>query len=78
MPSSVIRAFDYAPADRRLDILFVSGRVYSYHDVPAEVVMAMRAASSKGEYFNRHIRDRYRFTRTRGKSELLSRGGVAR
>lgn len=78
MPSSVIRAFDYAPADRRLDILFVSGRLYSYHDVPEDVAGAMRAAFSKGEFFNRHIRDRYRFTRTRGKSDLLSRTAQGR
>jgi lysyl-tRNA synthetase class 2 len=74
MPSSVIRAFDYDPADRRLDILFVSGRLYSYAEVPPEVASAMRAAFSKGEFFNQHIRDRYRFTRSRGRSELLSPG----
>ncbi len=65
MPSSVIRAFDYNAAARRLDIVFVSGRHYAYHDVPAEIAAALRAAASKGEYFNAHIRDRYRFTRNR-------------
>jgi hypothetical protein len=69
MPSSVIRDFHYDPAERRLDILFISGRRYSYHEVPSEVALAMRRASSKGEYFNSHIRDRYRFTRTRLKPE---------
>lgn len=73
MPSSVIRDFDYDAADRRLDILFVSGRLYSYHGVPPEIALAMREALSKGEYFNRHIRDRYRFTRTRGRAELDGR-----
>jgi hypothetical protein len=63
MPSSVIRAFDYEAADRRLDILFVSGRRYAYHDVPAEIAEAFRAAFSRGEYFNAHIRGNYRFTR---------------
>jgi hypothetical protein len=65
MPSSVIRDVDYDPGERRLDIRFVGGRRYSYHDVPPEVVLGMRGALSKGEYFNRHIRDRYRFTRRR-------------
>jgi lysyl-tRNA synthetase class 2 len=75
MPSSVIRDFAYEPAECRLDILFVSGRCYSYYDVPSEVARAMGRASSKGEYFNRHIRDHYRFTRTRGKSGLPMMSG---
>ncbi len=65
MPSSVIRSFDYDPAAHRLDVQFVSGRRYSYHDVPAEIVEEMRRAFSKGGYFNRRIRDCYRHTRRR-------------
>jgi hypothetical protein len=63
MPSSVIRTFWYDPAERRLDVLFVSGRRYRYHDVPDEVYGEMRRAFSKGEFFNEKIRDRFRFTR---------------
>ena len=63
MPSTVIRDFVYKSADRTLQVLFVSGRCYAYHDVPAEIADAMHRAFSKGEYFNQHIRDRYRFTR---------------
>ena len=63
MPSSVIRKWDYDEAARRLDILFVSGKRYSYHDVPAETVEEMRAAFSKGSYYNRNIRDQFRFTK---------------
>lgn len=63
MPSTVIRRFDYDALHRRLDVEFVSGRLYRYHDVPSEEAEAMRAAFSKGSYFNRHIRDNYRFTR---------------
>ena len=62
MPSSVIRKWDYDDAAQRLDIVFVSGKHYSYHDVPPEVVEEMRAAFSKGSYFNRHIRDHFDFT----------------
>jgi lysyl-tRNA synthetase class 2 len=65
MPSSVIRAFDYAAADRRLSIIFQTGRRYVYHDVPEEVYDSFRKALSKGEYFNACIRDQYRFTRCR-------------
>jgi len=63
MPSSVIRSFDYDPVEHRLDIRFVSGRLYSYLDVPERVVAAMRRATSKGGFFNRRIRDHYRFVK---------------
>jgi hypothetical protein len=63
MPSSVIRSYHYDPVQRRLDLQFVSGRRYRYDDVPEEAFRGMRQAFSKGEYFNAHIRDRYRYTR---------------
>ena len=61
MPSSVIKRFEYHPDSRELEVLFVTGRRYLYADVPAEEAEAFRAAFSKGAYFNRHIRDRYRY-----------------
>lgn len=60
MPSTVIRRFNYAPDLRELTIEFVSGRRYVYSDVPLEEAESMRAAFSKGSYFNRKIRDTYR------------------
>jgi lysyl-tRNA synthetase class 2 len=65
MPSSVIRRFDYDERARRLDVEFVTGRRYSYHGVPARIVAAFRAATSKGRFFNRRIRDHFAFTRER-------------
>lgn len=65
MPSSVIKTFRYDAPGRRLDIVFQTGRHYSYHDVPAPVAEDMRAAVSKGEYFNAYIRDHYRYSRER-------------
>jgi hypothetical protein len=63
MPSSVIRTFWYDPARHKLDLIFVSGRRYRYHDVPEETYRGMRQAFSKGEFFNAHIRDQFRHTR---------------
>jgi DNA-binding NarL/FixJ family response regulator len=63
MPSTVIRNFAYDAAEQRLDVVFVTGRHYSYHAVPPELVEAMNSAFAKGEFFNAHIRGRYRFTR---------------
>ncbi len=68
MPSSAIRSFDYDAGAHRLDIRFVGGRLYSYFDVPERVFAAMLKAASKGGYFNRCIRDHYRFERRRGLS----------
>ena len=59
MPSTVIRRFNYALERRELLIEFTTGRRYIYADVPEEEVKAMRAAFSKGRYFNARIRDRY-------------------
>lgn len=61
MPSSVIRSFDYDEAAHRLNIEFVSGRRYTYLDVPVSEVAALRRSGSKGGFFNRRIRNRYAF-----------------
>jgi hypothetical protein len=59
MPSSVIKAFAYEAQSQVLTITFVSGRVYAYQGVPAEVAEGLRLAFAKGEYFNKTIRDRF-------------------
>jgi hypothetical protein len=59
MPSSVIKAWDYDPQGQVLTITFVSGRVYAYADVPADVAEGMGLAFAKGEYFNKAVRDRF-------------------
>ncbi|HEY9580475.1 MAG TPA: KTSC domain-containing protein [Rhizorhapis sp.] len=63
MPSTVIRSFEYDPAHHRLEIEFVSGRRYSYRDVPPNIATGMQGARSKGSFFNRRIRDHYDYTR---------------
>ncbi len=61
MPSTVIRRFDYDPRTCSLDVEFVSGRVYRYREVPAQVAEAFRDAFSKGRFFNTRIRDEFDF-----------------
>jgi hypothetical protein len=78
MPSTVIRNWQYDEAEHRLDVTFVSGRRYSYHDVPSEEAEGMRGAFSKGSYFNRNIRDRYRFTGQREREPAGASSGGAR
>jgi hypothetical protein len=67
VPSSVIQSFAYDKEERRLVVRFVSGKVYRYEEVPAEIAEGFRAAASKGTYFNDVIRDRFPFARSRSK-----------
>jgi len=46
-----------------LEIVFQTGRVYHYQDVPPTIDEGLRRATSRGEYFNENIRDRFEFER---------------
>jgi len=59
LASSVIRDIDYDASRRELTVRLTSGKVYVYRRVPPEAFAAFASARSKGEHFNRHIRDRY-------------------
>lgn len=61
MPSSAIRDKAYDVKSQRLMVTFVTGRTYVYEDVPPHVAAAFDTASSKGQFFNARIRDRYRY-----------------
>jgi hypothetical protein len=66
MPSTVIRDFTYDEARNELTVNFRTGRVYIYTLVPPSAAAAMRAAFSKGAYFNENIRDKYHYRQTQG------------
>ena len=57
--SSSLAAVGYEAATQRLEVEFVSGRVYRYSGVPEFLFRALLAARSKGRYFNQSIRDRF-------------------
>lgn len=59
--SSVIRDYEYDRSAQVLYVTFVSGKTYAYDRVPPDLHDAFAAAGSKGEFFNRHIRDHYRY-----------------
>jgi hypothetical protein len=63
MPSSVIRAYRYDPSKHELLVIFQTGRRYLYKKVPPETHDALKAAFSKGWFFNRHIRDQFEYER---------------
>jgi hypothetical protein len=56
--SSAIRAVGWS--DGILTVEFHSGHVYDHPGVPEAVYLALLGAASKGAYYNRFIRGRYR------------------
>jgi hypothetical protein len=62
LDSSLLKAAAYSP-DQTLELQFRSGAVYRYFSVPAPVFEDLIIASSKGNYFNRNVRMRFRYQR---------------
>lgn len=58
--SSAISDIGYDPATRRMKIRFKQGDTYDFCRVPLNVFEGFLAASSKGAYYDRYIRDRYK------------------
>ena len=61
MPSTAIADIEYDRERERLTVTFVTGRIYEYVDVPADVAASFQSVFSKGTFFNSYIRDRYDF-----------------
>ena len=62
--STAIRRAEYDPPSLVLELWFVeSGGPYSYYGVPQHVYDGLLRASSKGTYFNDHIREQYSVNR---------------
>lgn len=56
MPSSVIAHIKYHLESNKLIVVFLSGDVYAYKDVPEKIYKEFKAAVSKGNYLNRKIK----------------------
>lgn len=65
MPSTVISPMHYDPVTLTLRVLFVSGLVYDYKEVPEEVYLAMKTSGSKGIYLNQHFKGKYAFEKVK-------------
>ena len=57
--STALSSADYDTDAQTLDILFVSGKRYTYENVPESVWEGLVSASSAGTYFHSRIKDRY-------------------
>jgi hypothetical protein len=60
--SSVLASMRYSN-EAILELEFRTGAIYRYVAVPPAVVEGLIAAESKGAYFNRYIRNHFRYQR---------------
>jgi hypothetical protein len=68
--SSMIHAVGYDRKRRTLEVVFNSGRVYCYENVPATQYKGLMGADSKGQYMRYHIIDMYPCYQLRGSRRL--------
>ncbi|SDD72538.1 KTSC domain-containing protein [Dyadobacter soli] len=66
MPSSVVAQMIYNEEKETLRIVYVSGMVYDYKNVPWEVYQAMKTSGSKGTFLNKHIKGNFEFEKVEG------------
>jgi len=60
--SSLLSSIGYS-IDATLELEFRSGAIYRYFVVPQTIFEGLIAAESKGAYFNRNVRNRFRYQR---------------
>ncbi|SDM22358.1 KTSC domain-containing protein [Chryseobacterium taihuense] len=63
MPSSVVNKYIYFPETEVLRVIYQSGAVYDYLNVPFEISEKFREARSKGQFLNRVIKTRFSYKR---------------
>jgi hypothetical protein len=59
MPSTVIASYQYDAAAATLEIVYRSGAVYRYRNVPPDVYAAFKAYREKGVYLNKYIKGKF-------------------
>jgi hypothetical protein len=57
--SRAINAIGYDPNTKKMKIKFKQGTTYDFCHVPEYIFKGLLSASSKGTYYNDHIRDKY-------------------
>ena len=63
--SSLLANVSYDAGQSVLQLQLCDGAIYRYFDVPPVIYEDLLAAESKGSYFNREIRDCFRYARVR-------------
>ncbi len=57
--SKAISAVGYDPTTKKMKIKFIQGKTYDFCRVPEQIFNELLSATSKGTYYNAHIRDKY-------------------
>ncbi len=63
--STLLASVTYDVGQSILQLEFCDGAIYRYFAVPAAIHNGLLAADSKGTYFNREIRNCFRYVRLR-------------
>ena len=50
---------DYDKDKKELQVIFATGKIYTYYNVSEEVWIGFKNAPSKGSYFSRFIKGKY-------------------
>jgi len=61
LDSSILAWAGYLPDLRLLQVGLRTGEDYEYFDVPAQAYSDLLVSTSKGRYYNLHIRKKFRF-----------------
>ena len=61
VPSREIAIVGYDAESSTLEIVFRRGGVYHYFDVPLEIYQGLMSAPSRGIYFDRTVKTRFRY-----------------
>jgi hypothetical protein len=59
--SSLLVSVGYDHDSLVLETELTSGKIYQYFDVPESVFLELMSADSLGKYYNKNIRDSYRY-----------------
>ena len=62
--SSNLHSVGYNPTTETLEIKFHKSGVYQYFNVPNSIYDKLMSASSKGTFFDNHIKERFRYRKT--------------
>ena len=77
MPSTAIRTLSYDDDTATLFVTFIDGDTYAYFEVPPRVHRDFAAARSKGGFFARRIRGRFRYQKVGGEDDAGDLFGVS-
>lgn len=65
MDSSAVASAGFDPKTRTLEVEYIGGGLYDYHEVGKDIWDEFQAAPSKGQFVNACVRDAFPYTRLR-------------